>query len=190
MSWLTPQASAVDVCPDGSLRVRKGRGEAVLCSSALEARTRCVQDSCVVERKDGDLWVEVGTTSAGSALGETASGLCWGDARLDKETAPGSVRCEAGSTVQGIGGDHIGLEVAGDRAAGVFNRHITPPRARIVSRGSGQVWVVDRAAERSRITLSGGADLFVVGVPGFGAQEAEEGQVFIVEKGQNPDDGG
>lgn len=180
--WSLPGATAVDVCADGTPRSVTGRGEDVVCGDELEARTTCQGAQCDVERITAEGVSRVGTTSAGSALAIVDGELCWGDARLGKETAPGGIQCESDQSRRGLDGDHLGLSIGGARTAGVFNRHITPPRARIVPLDGGEVWVVDRAAEGSRIHLAGSAGLTVVGVPGFGAQQAEEGRVYIIQE--------
>ncbi len=181
--WSLPSATAVDICPDGDARARTGRGEDAVCGEGIEGRSRCNGMNCTVEMNTGSGWEEVGETSPGSDLAVTSEALCWGDAHLLKEHARGGVQCTNSRLRRGLSGDHLGLSIGGQRAAGVFNRHLTPPRGRIVPLDGGEVWVVDRAAERSRIALDGGEGLVVVGVPGFGAQRAEEGRVYIVEQG-------
>jgi hypothetical protein len=182
-SWSVPAATAVDVCPSGELVVRTVRGEAVVCEDSGYAFTVCDGGQCRVYVQDTQLDEPVGTVSAGSALGWVNGALCWGDAHLPKETAAGSVTCVSDDPTRGRSGDHLGLAIGGRRTAGVFNRHLTPPRARIVPIDGGEVWVVDRAAERSRIAVDGAEGLAVVGVPGFGAQRAAEGRVYIVSEG-------
>jgi hypothetical protein len=170
-------ATAATVCPDGEVLTREGRGEDIVCTQSGSYWTECVDQDCQVvgSALDG------AQTSAGSALGLWDELLCVGNARLGTEEAGGSVRCEDGSEVVGEPGDHLGLAIAGGRVAGVFNRHIRPPRARIVSQRGEHTWVVDRAAELSRISLATDGETYAVGVPGYGAREAREGRVFVLK---------
>ncbi len=178
----TPGDTAVDVCADSEVLIRDGRGETVACGEDGFIATRCEGAVCAVEALGSDLDGE--ETSAGSAVGFWGDTACYGDARVESDEARGDVRCEDGTKVSGEPGDHLGLAIGGGRVAGLFNRHLQPPRARIVPLEGGDVWVVDRAAERSRISLDGGHGLFAVGVPGFGATEAREGRVYLMEEDQ------
>ena len=178
----TDDSTAVTVCPDGEVLTRSEAGADIACASGGRIATACEGTACTVERSGSQIDQEV--TSAGSAVGFWGSTACFGDARIAQEEAPGGVWCEDGVTVEGLPGDHLGLAIAGGRAAGVFNRHIRPPRARIVSLDDGDVWAVDRAAERSRIALGAGGGIVAVGVPGFGQGEAREGRVFLVQVDQ------
>jgi len=186
LTWLlldegsSPQDTAIAVCGEWEVRTRDGRGEAIACSEERVISTRCEGLNCTVEAEGSAL--NDAQTSAGSAVGFQGEIACYGDARLGVDQAGGGVACEDGTEVEGMPGDHLGLAIGAGRAAGLFNRHLRPPRARIVPLDGGEVWAVDRAAERSRISLDAGHGLVVVGVPGFGAQEAREGRVYIIEE--------
>jgi len=177
-----PAATAVSLCPDGEVAFRDGKGESIACDEEGPISTSCDGPSCQVDRAGSSL--DGAETSAGSAVGFWGEIACIGDARIEQDESPGVARCEDGTTLSGEPGDHLGLAFGGGRVAGVFNRHTRPPRARIVSLSDQSVWAVDRAAERSRIALGGAEGLVVVGVPGFGASQAREGRVFIVESEQ------
>jgi len=91
--------------------------------------------------------------------------------------------CWDGTTISGFPGDHLGVSMAGDRVAGVFNKWEVPARARVVSLQDDQPsWAIDRASERSRLSLDyhEAHERWAVGVPGFGATSARQGRVFLV----------
>jgi hypothetical protein len=174
-----PESTAAAVCPDGQILTRVGKGEDIACDDVGGMWTTCDGTDCSVEREGSVL--DGATTSAGSAVGFWGDHACYGDARIAVEEAPGAVFCEDGAELEGEPGDHLGLAIAGGRVAGVFNRHLRPPRARIPALDGGVVWTIDRAAERSRIALASGHGLFAVGVPGFGVTEARQGRVYLIE---------
>jgi hypothetical protein len=175
-------STASTVCPDGQVQVRVGKGEDIACDVAGVLTSRCEGADCTIERP-GSV-VDGARTSAGSAVGFWGDLACFGDAEIARDAPKGSVQCEDGTEIVGESGDHLGLAIAGGRVAGVFNRHLRPPRARIPSLDGEVTWVVDRAAEHSRIALAGAHGLYVVGVPGFGAQQAREGRVYVIEDSQ------
>ena len=79
-----------------------------------------------------------------------------------------------------MAGDHLGLSISMGRAAGRFNRHIVPPRLRIVSLVGDDTWIIDSAAENSRGGLGGDAEHFAVGVPEFRRGQSG-GRIYVVE---------
>ena len=99
---------------------------------------------------------------------------------MQDATAQGQVSCAGDALAAGLTGDHLGVAIAEGRAAGVFNKWQVPARARVVSLDGQEAWCVDRAAERSRLSLAHGADTWVVGVPGYLGTEAREGRLYIV----------
>ena len=171
-----PLATNVDRCPDGNFVSVTGPGEAISCSGMGVLRTRCSDARCSVHIDDGPALDEV---SPGGAVAWMEQQACWGDPHLSVEAAKGRVACEDGSEFTGMSGDHLGLALAGQRAAGRYNRHIVPPRLRVVSITGGDVWLVDRAAENSRVSLAESGGSMVVGVPSF-RQGATEGRVYVV----------
>lgn len=179
LAWELPGATAVDLCPDGRPLTAEGPGEAVACGEAGELRTTCEGSVCAVTL-DGIL---LGEGSPGSAVAFTGDEPWWGDARLDRGEAAGSVTSASGEPVEGLAGDHVGVSIAGERAGGVFNPRQVPARARVVSLSGGEAWAVDRAAEGSRIALARDGDLWAVGVPGFQTTEPRVGRVYLVEEG-------
>jgi len=179
-AWVAPNGTSVDICEDGSLVQTEAKGEAVACSAQHWVRTVCDGPACTVVLDSDEGRRDLGETTSGSAVGWWQDTACWGDASIGQATAAGAVHCEDGTTVSGLDGDHLGLALGGGRVAGLFNRHLQPPRARILPQAGGDVWVVDRAAERSRIALSGSDTLLAVGVPGFGGTEAREGRVYLI----------
>ncbi len=170
-------AASVDVCPDLSLVSAQLRGEAVACSDEGLIRTHCDEDVCTVSINGEDL---PGNISAGGAVAWVEGTACWGSPQLQKEQGRGLVECEDGRVWQGLRGDHLGLAIGGGRTAGRFNRHIVPPRLRIPSLVGDETWLIDRAAENSRVSLSGDSDATVVGVPRY-RQGGTTGRVYVVE---------
>jgi len=171
-----PGATFVDRCPNGDFVSVTGVGESVACSERGVLSTLCADGVCSVHIDDGPKLDEV---SPGGALGWLDGRACWGDPQLLDEQAAGRVACEDGLEVQGLPGDHLGLSIGGGRASGRFNRHIVPPRLRIVPLQKGDVWLVDRAAENSRVSLDSSSAGTVIGVPHF-RESGAEGRVFWV----------
>ena len=169
-------ATAVDVCPDGTVLWSEQGGEAVSCSDLGATWTECEGDDCTVYRNDAI----IATVSPGGALAWVQGQVCWGDPSLHEEEAKGVVRCEDGTKLEGMKGDHLGISIGGGRAAGRFNRHIVPPRLRIQALDGGLVWLIDRAAENSRVSLDGAAGVVAVGVSQF-REGPTSGRVFVVE---------
>lgn len=169
-------ATAVDVCPDGTVLWSDQAGEAVACSAHGSIWTECDGGSCAVILDEE----AIATVSPGGALAWFQDKACWGDPKLEVEEASGSVRCSDGTELMGMKGDHLGLSIGGGRAAGRFNRHIVPPRLRIQDLDGGPVWLVDRAAENSRVSLDGAAGVVAVGVAQF-REGPTTGRVFVVE---------
>jgi len=170
-------ATAVDVCPDGTVSWVDEGGEAVACGPLGSIWTECDGGACTVNRDEG----VIATVSPGGALAWVQEQACWGDPMLEAEEARGAVRCEDGTELLGMKGDHLGLSIGGGRAAGRFNRHIVPPRLRIQDLNGGEVWLVDRAAENSRVSLDGAAGVVAVGVARF-REGPTTGRVFVVEQ--------
>jgi len=171
-------ATSVDRCPDGTFVLTDGVGESVACSTQGVLRTRCTDERCVVQIDGGPILDEV---SPGGAVAWQDGRACWGDPQLANEEATGRVACDDGLEQFGLIGDHLGLSIGGGRAAGRFNRHIIPPRLRIVPLGEGPVWLVDRAAENSRVSLSSDEHHTAVGVPAF-RQGPTSGRIYLVER--------
>jgi hypothetical protein len=177
-----PQATALTRCPDGTWWGSNGIGDAVDCSGDGLLRSTCSGGECqvsVASIPGGEATV-LGETSAGSAVGWIDGVACWGDAALEADPSPGRLRCEDGTELVGLDGDHLGASIGAGRTAGVFNKWQVPARLRIASLSDGEVWTIDRAAERSRVALAEGQGIVVIGVPGFISQHANEGHVFLV----------
>ena len=172
------EITSIDRCPDGTFVSTVGVGESVACSQYGVLRTRCEADRCEVQIDDGPVLDEV---SPGGAVAWLDDRACWGDPRLEDERAAGRVACDDGLERIGMDGDHLGLSIGGGRAAGRFNRHIVPPRLRIVPLGEGTVWLVDRAAENSRVSLSMDGQHTAVGVPSF-RQGPASGRIYVVKQ--------
>ena len=174
-----PRAAQLAACPDGALLTADHPDEAVACGPDGQAlRTRCDgAATCQVLLDE----VPLATTSAGSDVAFWGPLACWGDALPDQDDAAGAVRCEDGSALDGLQGEHLGRSLADGWATGVFDKWIVPARARIHPMGGGEVWAVDRAAEATRLALATGEGLLVVGVPGYAARDPGEGRVFIVD---------
>lgn len=182
--WQATTAPVVAICNNGDVLERPSADEDVACDSDAAAMvwTECEAGACVAYARDGEEGkrVELGASSPGSAVGFDQGLPCWGDAVVDGDVEPGRVSCLDGPEVEGLEGDHLGAAIGAGRAIGVFNKWIVPARARLVPLDGGQTWVVDRAAETSVLAADRGASgLVAVGAPGFGAQQAEEGRVFL-----------
>ncbi len=176
--------TAAAPCPDGSVALAEGAGSAVACGEAGELRSTCAEGSCAVSLRDPATGEEVvlDETTPGSAVGFRGDGTaCWGDVRAEEPTWTGEVRCADGLVLSGAEGEHLGVALAGDRAAGWFDKWIVPARARALDLGGGEAWVVDRAAERSRLALASGDGLWAVGAPGWMGHDAWTGRVWILE---------
>jgi len=156
----------------------RAKGETIACSESGVIRTVCETGDCSVWVDDRN--VDVGVSDGGD-VGWWQGVACWGDPQLAFETGSGAVHCEDGRVIRGEVGDHLGLTLGAGRAAGRFNRHIVPPRLRIVPLGDGEVWTVDRAAENSRVSLAAVDGLTLVGVPQF-RQARTFGRIFAVEE--------
>ncbi|MFT5687064.1 MAG: hypothetical protein ACI8RZ_008021, partial [Myxococcota bacterium] len=177
-----PDATALARCPDGGWWTGEGIGDALDCAEGGLIRSTCAEVRCTVsleETPGGDAEV-LGETSAGSAVGWVGGQACWGDAALEDDPHPGALHCADGSSLLGLDGDHLGAVIGADRTAGVFNKWQVPARVRIVSADGGPVWALDRAAERSRVSLAEGEGLVAVGLPGFISESASEGRVYLV----------
>jgi hypothetical protein len=182
--WQATTAPVVAMCNNGEVLERPSTDEDVACDSDLGAVvwTDCDAQGCVAYTRGGEegKLVELGNSSPGSAVGFDQGLPCWGDAVVGGDIEPGRVSCLDGPEVDGLEGDHLGVAIGAGRAIGVFNKWIVPARARLVPLDGGQTWVVDRAAETSVLSADRGASgLVAVGVPGFGAQEAQEGRVYL-----------
>ena len=169
---------SLDVCPDGRHLVGYGRGSTARCSDAGELWTECVDDSCTVFR-DGQ---NIAESSPGSAVDWMDDVACWGNATLAAPDAGGEVRCEDGRFVQGMEGEHLASSMAGNRVAGQFSKWLIPARGRVISVAGGEVWSVDRAAERSRIVLSYNLGRWAIGIPGYLGTKGPIGRVYLIDE--------
>lgn len=177
-----PEATSVAPCPDGTVATVDGVAETVACSDSGIVRTRCDGVSCDVLVNDE----VVAHTSPGSAVSWDGDVACWGDMGQAMQPDSGSVHCADGRAVEGRVGDHLGASLAplpggGLLAAGVFNDWQVPAVARVVPIDGGEVWVTDRAAERSRLAVHAHGGRVAVGVPGYQGTQPLEGRVFLVE---------
>ena len=170
------QASAIDRCPSGEFVSVTGAGEAVSCAESGVLQTRCSSGQCTVHIDDGP---SLDRVSPGGDVAWVSGVACWGDPELEEELGAGRVTCEDGRELVGLTGDHLGLTIGGGRTAGRFNRHIVPPRLRIESLDGQPVWLIDRAAENSRVSLDASAGETLVGVAHF-RQGGATGRVFVV----------
>ena len=185
----TPQATAMDVCPDGAVLQATGPGEAVACGAAGVLWSRCADGRCEVSLDaDGDGVEEEILDAVGddARLAWTPDGPCWGDPALRTDEAAGVVRCRPAPTedlteLVGLGGDHLGTGLCEAYVAGALNHDLVPARARVVPRSGGEVLAVERAAFTSPLALACDADLLAIGVPGAMGQAAEQGAVWLVE---------
>ncbi len=170
------KTTTINQYPSDELVAVFGPGENIACGTDGLIFTSCQSERCVVHGVDG-----LPEVSPGGALGFWSGHACWGDPMLDLEQGRGRIACSNGDTVRGKPGDHLGLSFAGGRAAGRFNRHLVPPRLRIVSLNpDDQTWVIDSAAENSRVGLAEHLGTYVVGVPGF-RRGSSGSRMFVVE---------
>jgi hypothetical protein len=171
-------ATAVDVDGDGEIRSVSGEGEAIAVGPAGEdLHTRCGEDGTCTVDLDGVMLAE---TSAGSPVGWTDGVACWGDPGWPSDPEPGAVRCADGLSRAGLAGDHLGTTLGPGWAMGVFDKWLVPARARVVALDGSTVWAIDRAAEKSVVTLDSDGTSVVVGAPGSLRHDAEEGRVYFV----------
>jgi hypothetical protein len=168
------QPTGVDRCPDGEVVAVYGVGEAIACGDAGELSTACDGSGCEVQGSSVSDRV-----SPGGAVAWIDGVACWGDPMLHNENGTGAVRCEDGTEVTGLEGDHLGLSLSAGRTAGRYNRHIVPPRLRIVSLAGEETWLIDSAAENSRVGLSGDGEHTAVGVPDF-RRSNTGGRIYVV----------
>ena len=105
---------------------------------------------------------------------------CWASVDMAADPQPGEVHCADGSTLTGLGGDHLGASIGGGWAAGVFNKWQVPARLRLMAPGR-QAWALDRARERTRASVAAVGPLTVIGLPGYSGQHPGEGRLYIVE---------
>lgn len=173
-----PAAVQVAFCADGSALSSPDPAAAVACGpDGQDLRSTCDDFGCQV-LLDG---APLGTSSAGSDVGFSGDIACWGDAALTEDDAEGLLRCQDGTELVGLLGEHLGRTVADGYATGVFNKWVVPARARIRPIAGGEIWAVDRAAEATRLSVAADEGLVVVGVPGFASRDAGEGRVYIVD---------
>ncbi len=177
-----PEATALERCPDGTWWTGEGIGDALDCGTGGLIRSTCEGSRCIVSLQDepGTAGVRLGETSAGSAVGWVGDRACWGDAALESDPHPGAVLCDDGSERIGLDGDHLGASIGASRAAGVFNKWQVPARIRMVPLDGGPIWMLDRAAERSRVALAEGEGVVAIGLPGYISESASEGRVYLV----------
>jgi hypothetical protein len=112
--------------------------------------------------------VPLGRVAEAGQLGAVAewNGVAWAGAPdWETDKAPGKVCSEEGVCVEGLEGDHLGRAVGGGFTVGMFNKEITPPRARIVPLEGGTVYVMEEGAELQEIAVGGGEGRLVVGAP-------------------------
>ncbi len=145
---------------------------------------------CVVEAFDvglvalGPVLVD-GAPLAGGAEGIVviqAGVVCVGDPELELDDGAGRVRCEDGRELAGGQGDHIGRGIAAGYAAGVFNRWVMPPRARVWPIDGGEVLVVEVGAEGQVLTLAGDETALFIGAPFHPRGGQPSGAVFTVPR--------
>ena len=178
-----PDAAVLARCPDGSWwSASKGR-DALDCSASGLLRSTCEESVCTVsvESPPGGSRRVLGQSTPHGAVAWVDGEACWGDVDLLDATSTGTLRCEDGFTVQGLEGDHLGVSIGAGRVAGVFNKWQIPARTRMVPIEDGVVWSVDRAVEGSRVTMTAGADVMVVGVPRAITETGTEGRVYLVQ---------
>ena len=177
-----PEATALARCPDGSWWTGEGIGDALDCGAGGLIRSMCDGSRCTVslQVEPGVEGVRLGETSAGSDVGWMGARACWGDAALENDPHPGAVFCDDGSELVGLDGDHLGAAIGASRAAGVFNKWQVPARVRMVPLDGGPIWMLDRAAERSRVALAEGEGIVAIGLPGYISESASEGRVYLV----------
>jgi hypothetical protein len=168
--------TAVDRCPDGRFELVTSPGASVSCSEEGLLRTHCALGECEVHR-DSEV---IGHTSSGSAVAWMDGLACWGDVELSQPEAGGAVYCADGWSLAGAAGEHLGSALLSGRVAGQFSKWSIPARARVLGREIETVWSVDRAAERSRLSLAEFGGVWAVGVSGYMGMEAMEGRVFIL----------
>ncbi len=146
--------------------------------------------ACVVEAFDPDLSPLGPVLGDGEPLTGGADGVvviedgvvCVGDPELQLDDAGGRVSCEDGRELRGAQGDHVGRGIAAGYAAGVFNRSVVPPRARIWPLDGGEVLVVEVGAEGQVLTLVGDADTLFIGAPFHPRGGQPSGAVFTVSR--------
>ncbi len=109
------------------------------------------------------------------------SGLLWaGDPMWEEDLGRGRVCNEVGVCIEGEPGDHLGVGIGGGYAAGVFNRHLTPQRARIVPLvAAGPVLVLETGAEGQVLSLAGDEETLVIGAPHQAHGGAVVGAMFL-----------
>lgn len=129
-------------------------------------------------------WPEDGASETLARVGEGGDlsvheGLVWWG---DPDEGEGGVVCsEAGTCVEGDGGDQLGRAVSGTWAAGVFNGERVPPSARVVPLQGGAELRVDRAGWGRPLSLAEQGGSLVVGLPTYGRHDGEEGRVILLE---------
>jgi hypothetical protein len=169
-------ATAVDRCPDGSFEAVFGPGAALSCSESGLLWTECADGACDV-LEDGEV---IAQTSPGSDVAWVDGQSCWGDVEFETPDAAGSAQCADGWSVQGIQGEHLGSSMQAGRVGGQFSKWSIPARARVLDKAGGDIWTVDRAAERSRLSLAEHEGSWAIGVPGYIGHGAQEGRVFLL----------
>lgn len=167
-------------CPDGELRLLAAPGGAIACGpQGQDLRAQDCDGSRCEVRLDGQI---VGEGSPGSAVGFHGELACWGRAALEQELAGGEVQCADGRALRGEAEEHLGIALAGDRAAGRVSKALRPTRARLPQLDGGLSWTVDVAVEASGLSLATGEGQIAVGVPGYPGRSSGEGRVYLVDE--------
>lgn len=164
-----------------ALAADETRVVALVCEPAVD----CVVEAFTPELVPAGPVLVAGERLVGGAdgiLALEAGVVCVGDPELDRDDAGGRVRCEDGRELVGGQGDHVGRGIAAGYAAGVFNRWMVPPRARVWPIDGGEVLVVEVGAEGQVLTLAGDADTLFIGAPFHPRGGQPSGAVFTVPR--------
>ena len=169
-----PDSGWLARCTDGWVDVPGARAAA--CGPDGEVLSAvCSSEECVVQLDSAEIAV-VGPDASVGFLGGVA---CWAGVDIAADPQAGMVSCADGAQWTGLDGDHLGAGIAGGWMTGVFNKWTVPPRARMVS-VAGDVWAVERAAERSGLSVAVAGSITVIGVPGYAGEHAAEGRLLVV----------
>ncbi len=122
-------------------------------------------------------------TGDGGAVAEVDGVAWWSDPQLEDPEARGLVSSEAGDSLEGLEGDHLGRSFCNGHVAGVFNTWIVPARLRLVPLHGGSVVSIDRATPSRAPALACDGERLAVGLPTNGLHELGEGSVLVVEFG-------
>ena len=169
----TDDAGAVASPGIQNVGVGEDRRLAVVCDSACGARAF------------DDSGADVGEVAPAGHLGAVAEwrGVAWaGDPQWEDDDGAGRVCSEDGVCVEGLPGDHLGVSIGGGYAAGVFNKWVVPPRARVVPLVDGAVYAFERGVETRPLALSGDGSTLVIGSPWYPVDGRASGAVAVVTR--------